>query len=127
MGLWQSFRRHQKIPGRQLGKGSTLFQWGLSRVCRYRIDNYTSQTLALRQKGCKEATDTLKPHSALHYAWDEPSLPHLLMLELPGRRVVGTFPLDKVLSEPWNRRQKAQGRMHTHTYVPLSVKQRQQF
>ena len=69
--------------------------------CRYRIDNCTSQTLVLRQKGCKEATDTLKPHSALHYAWDEPSLPHLLRLELPGRRVLGTFPLVKVNAYPW--------------------------
>ena len=44
--------------------------------------------------------DTLKPHSALHYAWDEPSLPHLLLLELPSRRLVGTFSLDKARPKP---------------------------
>ena len=63
---------------------------------RYRLDNCTSQTLHLRQKGCQEASDVLRPHSALHYAWDEPSLPHELLLELPGRRRLGCFALDKV-------------------------------
>ena len=38
----------------------------------------------------------LRPHSALHYAWDEPSLPHELLLELPGSRRLGCFALDKV-------------------------------
>ena len=67
---------------------------------RYRLDNCTSQTLHLRQKGCQEASDVLRPHSALHYAWDEPSLPHELLLELPGRRRLGCFALDKVTLHP---------------------------
>ena len=49
----------------------------------------------------------LRPHSALHYAWDEPSLPHELLLELPGRRRLGCFALDKVCyghnSEPFSQ------------------------
>lgn len=39
----------------------------------------------------------LRPYSHLNYAWDEPSLPHKLVLSLPGNRVLGVFELDKVL------------------------------
>ncbi len=43
-----------------------------------------------------EQEDVLRPYCALDYAWDEPSLPHRLVLELPGNRKLGVFPLDKV-------------------------------
>ncbi len=49
-----------------------------------------------RQIGCAEQEDVLRPYSHLNYAWDEPSLPHKLVLSLPGNRVLGTFDLDKV-------------------------------
>lgn len=45
----------------------------------------------------REQQDVLRPYCSLTYAWDEPSLPHRLVLELPGARTLGTFDLDKVL------------------------------
>ncbi len=50
---------------------------------------------ARRQAGCQEAEDVLRPYSALGYAWDEPALPHRLVLALPGNRRLGVFGLDK--------------------------------
>ena len=38
----------------------------------------------------------LRPYCSLTYAWDEPALPHRLVLELPGSRMLGKFLLDKV-------------------------------
>ncbi len=49
-----------------------------------------------RQLGCEEQQDILRPYSTINYAWDEPSLPHKLVLSLPGNRVLGVFELDKV-------------------------------
>jgi len=49
-----------------------------------------------RQKGCIEQDDLLRPYSSLDYAWDEPALPHQLVLELPGNRRLGTYDLDRV-------------------------------
>lgn len=37
----------------------------------------------------------LRPYCSLNYAWDEPALPHRLVLELPGSRTLGKFLLDK--------------------------------
>ena len=48
------------------------------------------------QARCSHASDVLRPYSALDYAWDEPGLPHTLLLELPGSRSLGAFDLDKV-------------------------------
>lgn len=41
----------------------------------------------------------LRPYCSLNYAWDEPALPHKLVLELPGSRRLGIFSLDKVWRE----------------------------
>lgn len=49
-----------------------------------------------RQLGCDEQQDILRPYSTINYAWDEPSLPHKLVLSLPGNRVLGVFEPDKV-------------------------------
>ncbi len=49
-----------------------------------------------RQKGCIEQDDLLRPYSSLDYAWDEPALPHKLLLELPGNRKLGEYELDNV-------------------------------
>jgi hypothetical protein len=49
-----------------------------------------------RQWGCEEREDVLRPYSHLNYAWDEPSLPHKLVMALPGNRVLGTFNMDRV-------------------------------
>lgn len=48
------------------------------------------------QARCSHASDVLRPYSALDYAWDEPGLPHTLLLELPGSQSLGAFNLDKV-------------------------------
>ena len=53
-----------------------------------------------RQLGCEEQQDILRPYSTINYAWDEPSLPHKLVLSLPGNRVLGIFELDKVHNPP---------------------------
>ena len=38
----------------------------------------------------------MRPFSSLDYAWDEPTLPHQLVLELPGNRRLGVHDLDRV-------------------------------
>lgn len=48
------------------------------------------------QAGCEHASDVLRPYSALDYAWDEPGLPHVLLVDLPGSHSLGRFNLDKV-------------------------------
>ena len=40
----------------------------------------------------------MRPYSALDYAWDEPALPHKLIIALPGNRRLGVFNLDTVSS-----------------------------
>ena len=55
-----------------------------------------SESQWCRQKGCIEQDDLLRPFSSLDYAWDEPTLPHHLVLELPGNRRLGIYDLDRV-------------------------------
>ncbi len=62
----------------------------------YRVENCSTETLHLRQKSVREQQDVLRPYCALNYAWDEPTQPHFLVLELPGARNLGNFDLDKV-------------------------------
>jgi hypothetical protein len=62
----------------------------------YRVENCTIETLHCRQYGVREQQDVLRPYCQLLYAWDEPTLPHMLVLELPGGRTLGRFDLDKV-------------------------------
>lgn len=62
----------------------------------YRVENCSLETLHARQKGVREQQDVLRPYCSLNYAWDEPTLPHSLVLELPGSRPLGVFNLDKV-------------------------------
>ena len=62
----------------------------------YRVENCSLETLHARQKSVREQQDVLRPYCALYYAWDEPTEPHQLVLELPGARHLGTFDLDKV-------------------------------
>ena len=55
--------------------------------------------MCYRQKGCFEQDDLLRPYSSLDYAWDEPTLPHKLVLEQPGNRRLGEYDLDHVGSQ----------------------------
>ena len=69
----------------------------------YRVENCSLETLHARQKSVREQQDVLRPYCSLNYAWDEPTQPHHLVLELPGQRHLGTFDLDKVRSLNCNR------------------------
>ena len=75
---------------------------GLSVICRKGPIRYKNRSIWIsenfRQWGCDEREDVLRPYSHLSYAWDEPSLPHRLVLALPGNRVLGVFDLDKASS-----------------------------
>ena len=48
------------------------------------------------QQAYNKLEDVLRPYSSLSYAWDEPSLPHKLVISQPGNRKLGVFNLDKV-------------------------------
>ena len=52
--------------------------------------------LRCSQQAYNEQEDILRPYSSLSYAWDEPSLPHRLVISQPGNRKLGVFNLDKV-------------------------------
>lgn len=52
--------------------------------------------VACSQQGCQEQEDILRPYCHLDYAWDEPSLPHKIVLALPGNLLLGSYALDKV-------------------------------
>ena len=62
----------------------------------YRIENCTLETLHARQLRVREQQDVLRPYCSLNYAWDEPTRPHKLVIELPGNKLLGIFELDKV-------------------------------
>lgn len=62
----------------------------------YRLDNCTNEKIHVRQEGCHEQEDVLRPYSSIPYAWDEPSGTHKVVLELSGHRLVGTLKLDQV-------------------------------
>jgi hypothetical protein len=61
----------------------------------YRVENCSLETLHARQAAVREQQDVLRPYCSLNYAWDEPTAAHVLTLELPGARPLGTFALDK--------------------------------
>lgn len=62
----------------------------------YRLDNCSLETLTIRQKGVVDQQDILRPYCSLDYTWDEPSMAHLITVERPGGKVIGSFDLDKV-------------------------------
>ncbi len=56
-----------------------------------------SAAFSRSQQAYNEQEDILRPYSSLSYAWDEPSLPHRLVISQPGNRKLGVFNLDKVI------------------------------
>ena len=62
----------------------------------YRIENCSLETLHCRQENVQDQQDVLRPYCSLLYAWDEPTLPHILLLSLQGLQKLGKFHLDKV-------------------------------
>lgn len=65
----------------------------------YRLDNFTSEKVHVRQKGKGNQEDILRPYASMPYAWDEPSGIHKVVLETPGRKLIGNFHLDAVGTE----------------------------
>lgn len=68
----------------------------MSGFAPYRLDNFTSEKLHVRQELCREQEDILRPYSCISYAWDEPNGPHKILLEMAGHQLIGTVNLDLI-------------------------------
>lgn len=62
----------------------------------YRFENCSLEMMSIRQKGVMDQQDVLRPYCCLNYTWDEPSLPHSVVLECPVGKSLGIFDLEKV-------------------------------
>jgi hypothetical protein len=62
----------------------------------YRFENCSLEMMSIRQKGVMDQQDVLRPYCCLNYTWDEPSLPHAVVLECPVGKSLGIFDLEKV-------------------------------
>lgn len=63
----------------------------------YRIENCTSQTISIYQKEVRNKMQKLRAFEAQPYAWEEPSKPRLLVVELKGDPIISKeFSLDKI-------------------------------
>eukprot|EP00897_Mesotaenium_endlicherianum_P002996 jgi/Mesen1/2724/ME000168S01784 len=53
--------------------------------------------IRFHQQYCESSEESLRPYSTCDYAWDEPCLPHRLVISVPGAGgSIGTFRLDEV-------------------------------
>ncbi|VVA31867.1 PREDICTED: vacuolar [Prunus dulcis] len=62
----------------------------------YRIDNFSNERLRIYQQRCETVETTVHSYTSCPYAWDEPCYPHRLTVEVPGKRVLGSYTLDDV-------------------------------
>ncbi|KAL9665135.1 hypothetical protein QQ045_020546 [Rhodiola kirilowii] len=62
----------------------------------YRIDNFTNQRIRVYQQQCETFETVVHSYSSCPYAWDEPSYPHRLTVEVPGKGSLGSYTLDDV-------------------------------
>ncbi|BFG24048.1 hypothetical protein CerSpe_103220 [Prunus speciosa] len=62
----------------------------------YRIDNFSNERLRIYQQRCETVETTVHSYTSCPYAWDEPCYPHRLTVEVPGKRVLGSYALDDV-------------------------------
>lgn len=62
----------------------------------YRVDNCSGEVLHVQQERCVEQEDVLRAYTSLPFAWDEPSLPHRVLLLLPGHRLLGKFSFEQL-------------------------------
>ena len=62
----------------------------------YRVDNCTRSLIGYHQKNCDTEEEFLRPYGSMVYTWDEPTLPHQLVVKLPGHGVLATVLLDDV-------------------------------
>ncbi|GAV67143.1 LOW QUALITY PROTEIN: DUF1162 domain-containing protein/Chorein_N domain-containing protein [Cephalotus follicularis] len=60
----------------------------------YRIDNFSTERLRIYQQSCETFGTIVLPYTFCPYAWDEPSYPHCLTVEVPGECVVGSYAID---------------------------------
>ncbi|KAK4756247.1 hypothetical protein SAY87_006374 [Trapa incisa] len=63
----------------------------------YRIENFSKERLRVYQLRCENFETIVNSYQCCPYAWDEPCLPHRLVLEVPGERILGSFALDDMM------------------------------
>ncbi|KZV50783.1 hypothetical protein F511_11560, partial [Dorcoceras hygrometricum] len=61
----------------------------------YRIDNISRERLRIYQPKCESFETVIHPYTSSPFAWDEPCYPHILVIEVPGERILGTFAIDE--------------------------------
>ncbi|XP_050382411.1 uncharacterized protein LOC126799284 isoform X2 [Argentina anserina] len=62
----------------------------------YRVDNFSNEKLRIYQQKCETFETVVQSYTSCPYAWDEPCYPHRLIVEVPGKRVLGSYALDDV-------------------------------
>nr|XP_011467498.1 PREDICTED: uncharacterized protein LOC101298156 [Fragaria vesca subsp. vesca] len=62
----------------------------------YRVDNFSNERLRIYQQKCETFETIVQSYTSCPYAWDEPCYPHRLTVEVPGKRVLGSYALDDV-------------------------------
>eukprot|EP00850_Spirogloea_muscicola_P020895 SM000230S07331 [mRNA] locus=s230:2545:20707:+ [translate_table: standard] len=85
----------------------------------YRIENLSTETLIFYQQRCETSRDTLRPYSSCLYAWDEPCLPHRLVLKVRGA-TLGTYQLDEVKQHGQTTLAATAQRPERHLQVSIS-------
>ncbi|KAJ8450353.1 hypothetical protein Cgig2_004810 [Carnegiea gigantea] len=91
--------RDEHITGNIMGNSGTIFillSDDDTGFVPYRIDNFSKETLRVYQQKCETLETIVHPYTSCPYAWDEPSYPHRLIVEVPGERIIGSYTLDDV-------------------------------
>ncbi|XP_056698931.1 uncharacterized protein [Spinacia oleracea] len=95
--------QNEKIIDNAIGKSGTIFillSDDDTGFVPYRIDNFSNETLRIYQQKCETLETTVHPYTSCPYAWDEPFSPHRLIIEVPGKRTLGSYTLDDVKEYP---------------------------
>ncbi|XP_073032093.1 intermembrane lipid transfer protein VPS13 isoform X2 [Primulina eburnea] len=74
----------------------------------YRIDNISRERLRVYQPKCESFETVIHPYTSCPFAWDEPCYPHILNVEVPGERILGSFAIDEPSPE-------------SHVYLPTTL------
>ncbi|KAK1396810.1 putative Vacuolar protein sorting-associated protein [Heracleum sosnowskyi] len=89
----------EKISGSSNGNSGTnliLISDDDTGYMPYRVDNFSKERLRIYQQKCEIFETIVHTYTSCPYAWDEPCLPHRLIVEVPGERVLGSYALDEV-------------------------------
>ncbi|XP_074366463.1 intermembrane lipid transfer protein VPS13 isoform X3 [Apium graveolens] len=89
----------EKISGSSNGNSGTnliLISDDDTGYMPYRVDNFSKERLRIYQQKCETFETIVHTYTSCPYAWDEPCLPHRLIVEVPGERVLGSYALDEV-------------------------------